>query len=132
MTKRTLRHQRYRITGFRMLIPVGKTVKPERMLQVCQEHLTKLFWASELAGHTKVNLDDCDLGQFRAMVLKNDPQLKKVVPVDPSKSPNVTKYSFSQATRFTTQYGDTAVNPDWLKVFKKKEVLESLKDSPIN
>ena len=37
MDKKTYRHQRYTITGFRVLIPVGKKVDNDRMLNVCVE-----------------------------------------------------------------------------------------------
>ena len=62
MKDKSYRHQRYKITGFRVLIPVGKKVKPEEALQVCTKQLTKLFWASEMAGHTRATVDDFDLG----------------------------------------------------------------------
>ena len=46
--------------------------------------------------------------------------------------PHLTRYSFAQAIRFTTQYGDSRVNPDWIKVLGRPELRDSLKDSPIN
>jgi hypothetical protein len=85
-----------------------------------------------MAGHTRATLDNFDLGQFRAMVLNNDPALKKIEPVDMTSDSHLTRYSFAQATRFTTQYGDSRVNPDWLKVFRMPQLRDSLKDSPIN
>ena len=77
-------------------------------------------------------MDDIDLGAFRYKVLTRDPECRNESAVDLQKSPYVTKYSYSQAVKFTKQYGDTSNKPDWLKVLSRTDVLDSLKDDPIN
>jgi hypothetical protein len=53
-----------------VLIPVEKKIQPDKQLEACIEHMIKLFWTSELVGHTKPHMEDFDLGEFRARILR--------------------------------------------------------------
>ena len=97
------RHQRYQITGFRVLIPVARKLDPEEKNESSVELLKKLFWASELVGHTKSHMDEFDLGDFRARLVRGETPTR-FPPRDFNRSPHFTRYSFPQAMKFAKQY----------------------------
>ena len=82
-----------------MLIPVEKKIQPDKQLEATIEHMIKLFWTSELVGHTKPHMEDFDLGEFRAKILRGE-NPTRLPARDWKRSPHFTRYSFQQALRF--------------------------------
>lgn len=99
----TSRHQRLKIIGFKVLIPVQQPCKPtaSKDYSIYKEQFARLAWISELVCHSRPYLAKLNVGAYLSKCMQREPIDDLPDPVDLNDRSLVTYYTQAQAQHFS-------------------------------